>query len=186
MADSRITKAAFAEAVKKLVNDKPFEKISVGEICELCGMNRKSFYYHFHDKYELVIWIFETEFRECAKEYTDGNIWHTVSSLCNYFYRNKTFYKKILLVGGQNCFAEYFSNLCKGRFKERMRERLGSIIVTDKNVTLYANFFVYSIYTWITDENERDDVEFVKDLKNSVLFGAELARIFSSADQKQI
>ena len=67
-----------------------------------------------------------------------------------------------------------------------MRERLGNITVTDKNVTLYANFFVYSIYTWITDENERDDVEFVKDLKNSVLFGAELAKMFSSADQKQI
>ena len=186
MADSKTTKAAFARALKALVSEKPFEKISIGEICELCQMNRKSFYYHFHDKYELVIWIFETEFKDCLVEYTEGNIWYTVSKLCEYFYQNKPFYKKILLVDGQNCFIEYFSNLCKNSFKKRMRERLGNITVTDKNVTLYANFFVYSIYTWICGDDERGDVEFIKDLKNSVLFGAELAKMFSSDDRKQI
>ena len=33
--------------------EKPFDKISVIDICEGCGMNRKSFYYHFKDKYDL-------------------------------------------------------------------------------------------------------------------------------------
>lgn len=44
--------------MKKLMEKKPFSKISVGDICEDCGMNRKSFYYHFRDKYDLVNWIF--------------------------------------------------------------------------------------------------------------------------------
>ena len=44
MADSNITKRALAAALRELMEEKPFEKISVGDICERCDMNRKSFY----------------------------------------------------------------------------------------------------------------------------------------------
>ena len=62
MADSNITKLALSGALKELLEEQSFEKISVSDICERCGMNRKSFYYHFKDKYDLVNWIFDTEF----------------------------------------------------------------------------------------------------------------------------
>ena len=64
MADSNITKNALAASMKKLMSKSPFSKISVGDICENCGMNRKSFYYHFRDKYDLVTWIFMWIYRE--------------------------------------------------------------------------------------------------------------------------
>ena len=62
MADSNITKRALAVALKSLLAERPFAKVSVRDICEACGMSRKSFYYHFQDKYELLNWIFFTEF----------------------------------------------------------------------------------------------------------------------------
>ena len=68
MADSNITKNALAVSMKKLMEKKPFSKISVGDICEDCGMNRKSFYYHFKDIYDLVDWIF----LEMASEFLEG------------------------------------------------------------------------------------------------------------------
>ena len=49
MADSNLTKRAFASALKAIMSEKPFEKISVGDICERCDMNRKSFHNHFRD-----------------------------------------------------------------------------------------------------------------------------------------
>lgn len=64
MADSNITKHALANAMKALLEEQSFDKISVSDICERCGMNRKSFYYHFRDKHDLVNWIFDTEFIE--------------------------------------------------------------------------------------------------------------------------
>ena len=62
LADSNITKRALASSLKSLMETKPFSKISVADICASCDMNRKSFYYHFKDKYDLVEWIFNTEF----------------------------------------------------------------------------------------------------------------------------
>ena len=57
MADSNITKQALATALRELMEQVPFDKIQVQHICERCGMNRKSFYYHFKDKYDLLNWI---------------------------------------------------------------------------------------------------------------------------------
>ena len=60
MADSNITKRALATSLKELMLEQPFDKINVAQICARCNMNRKSFYYHFKDKYDLVNWIFDT------------------------------------------------------------------------------------------------------------------------------
>jgi len=71
LADSNITKRALAASLKELLLEEPFDKISVAQICERCDMNRKSFYYHFKDKYDLVNWIYDTEFIDlvCEKKY---------------------------------------------------------------------------------------------------------------------
>ena len=61
MADSNSTKSALADAMKKLMVCKSFAKISISDLCEECGLNRKSFYYHFKDIYDLLEWIFANE-----------------------------------------------------------------------------------------------------------------------------
>ena len=93
MADSVITKKAIAESLKKLMKEKPFEKISVAEICEECGLTRKSFYYHFKDKYDLVSWIFDHEFLGKRTGSSD-TIWYGFSMIClNIFMKTVLFIK---------------------------------------------------------------------------------------------
>lgn len=55
------TKKALGESLKKLMRIKPFSKITISEIINDCGVNRKTFYYHFEDIYALLKWIFEQE-----------------------------------------------------------------------------------------------------------------------------
>lgn len=56
------------QMLKERMKTEPFAKISVDVICEKCEINHKSFYYHFKDKYELVNWIYYTEFITYRKE----------------------------------------------------------------------------------------------------------------------
>ncbi len=58
---SQTTKKALAASLKKLLNHKTLDKITVKDIVEDCEVNRQTFYYHFQDIYALVEWIFITE-----------------------------------------------------------------------------------------------------------------------------
>lgn len=112
MAGSHITKLALASAMQRLMTEQPFERISVSDICTACGMSRKSFYYHFRDKYDLVGWIFEAEFVEPNRERSFSSSWEFFDALCSYFYANRAFYVNAFAMRGQNSFAEYFSEFC--------------------------------------------------------------------------
>src|SRR5574344_1797284 len=53
---SEITKRALSQSLKKLLAEKPLDKITVTDIVTDCGVNRQTFYYHFQDLYDLVEW----------------------------------------------------------------------------------------------------------------------------------
>lgn len=55
------TKKALAESLKTAMRQKAFSKITVSEIIAGCGLNRKTFYYHFTDIYALLKWMFQEE-----------------------------------------------------------------------------------------------------------------------------
>lgn len=55
------TKKALAESLKKAMRQKSFSKITISEIIADCGLNRKTFYYHFDDIYGLLKWMFLEE-----------------------------------------------------------------------------------------------------------------------------
>ena len=63
------TKKMFADALKHAMSQKPFSKITVSEIVAYCGVNRKTFYYHFDDIYALLLWIFKEEAIDTVKEF---------------------------------------------------------------------------------------------------------------------
>lgn len=130
MADSNITKRALATSLKELMIEQPFDKINVAQICERCNMNRKSFYYHFKDKYDLVNWIFDTEFIELIKHenlsagYAER--WAFIEKNCRYFYQNHSFYRKALQIKGQNSFSDHFQEYIRPLIAERISSLSGA------------------------------------------------------------
>ena len=48
------TKNQMAEALKKLIKDRSFSKITVQDIVAACNINRNTFYYHFENNYDLL------------------------------------------------------------------------------------------------------------------------------------
>ena len=60
---SQATKQALADSLRQLLTRKSFSKITVTEIVENCGVNRKTFYYHFEDIYALLRWMLKQDLR---------------------------------------------------------------------------------------------------------------------------
>ena len=54
MTTTPLTKENFIEAFWQLYQEKPIEKISVRELCEIAGYNRTTFYDHFTNIYDLL------------------------------------------------------------------------------------------------------------------------------------
>lgn len=63
------TKKTLSASLKKFMEQKKLSKITVSEIIADCGVNRKTFYYHFEDIYALLRWTFEQETIEILKNF---------------------------------------------------------------------------------------------------------------------
>ena len=119
MAESGVTKKVLAYALKSLMATRPLSKITVGDICEACDMNRKSFYYHFRDKYDLVNWIFYTEFFD-EFDLEDTTSVDALLQLCTFFEKNRDFYRNALHQQGQNSFYEYLGEVVSPVISNRL------------------------------------------------------------------
>jgi len=164
MADSNITKQALASALKDLMEETPFEKINIGHICEKCGMNRKSFYYHFKDKYDLVNWIFDTDFIALALNHS-ANRWELIEIVCKYFYENRTFYRRALRMKGQNSFSEHFREFLHPLIRTRIEEISGQKNIPQLCVDFFADGIVSSIERWLLDKDSMTPEQFVSTIK---------------------
>lgn len=58
---TRQTKQTLSLALKRLMREKPLNRITIQELVEECGINRKTFYYHFENIYALLKWTLEQE-----------------------------------------------------------------------------------------------------------------------------
>lgn len=170
MSDSIITKKALAEALKELMKEKAFEKISVGDICEKCKMNRKSFYYHFKDKYHLVNWIFDTEFIAMAVDKQYENPWELMLIMSQFFYDNRAFYRKALCIKGQNSFSDHFRELLFPLIASRLRDILNEKEVQEFQVNFLTDAIVMAFQRWIVENSKMTPEEFVRQVKLSVKY----------------
>lgn len=63
------TKKKLASSLKHFMMIKSLDKITITDIVRDCNVNRKTFYYHFEDIYDLLKWILEEEAVEVVKQF---------------------------------------------------------------------------------------------------------------------
>ena len=62
------TKQKIAQVLRRLMTQTPFQKITVGNLMDATGMKRQSFYYHFQDTRDVLMWICRQEVMEPLKK----------------------------------------------------------------------------------------------------------------------
>ncbi|GAY72250.1 dihydroxyacetone kinase transcriptional activator DhaS [Lentilactobacillus kosonis] len=98
-----MTKQRIANATKQLVLTKPFNQISVTNIMQTAHLRRQTFYDFFHDKYDVLQWVYQTEVQEAVSKCTEFKTWpETVVKMLTYFNDNREFYQRVIQIDEQN------------------------------------------------------------------------------------
>ncbi len=166
MPDANITKKALATSMQKLMIKKDFEKISVTDICDMCGMNRKSFYYHFKDKYDLVNWIFYTEFITLVSSRQFENGWDLFRTVIDLFQNEQNFYRKALEIEGQNSFRDYFYESMFPIFSLFMQYVDSRDRNLETNIRYLCDAFLTIMHRWLVDGCRQTPEEFIESIRS--------------------
>lgn len=141
-------KELIASKFKEMLRTKPLSKISVSELTRACGMNRKTFYYHFEDIYALLNWTMEQEIIQVIRGYDlflDYD--KTVGHLVDYMDKNHAMLYNICNYGGGDQLRRFFFE----SFQEVMRSVIEEAVkmegyrVTEEYQMFLINFYAEGI-----------------------------------------
>jgi len=139
---SNTTKRAMAESLKKLLAKKSLDKVTVGDIVEDCGVNRQTFYYHFHDIFDLVEWIFDEEAGQIVGEVVTKDDWREqFLQMFNYLTDNAQLVLNVFHSKGW----EYISSYIQARMRPPL-EYLARQIAEGMDVSEDDFKFVVDVY----------------------------------------
>ena len=177
MSKSQDTKAKLAQALKNLMLDMPFDKISVTRICDEAQVHRKTFYYHFKDKYDLVNWIFDSEVSkfsliDAGSQDPEAGL-HYFQAICHYLYDNRAFYHKALQIEGQNSFLDHFYNLTRPVVRERLGQLMGESKIDDFTTDFFTDAIVAALENWLLSKQPMPADEFVHRILSIIHTSAE-------------
>lgn len=148
-------KKLLSEALIELCNEKSLSKISVQDIIKKVGTSRQTFYNHFRDKNDIIIWTYSTH---VVADFQTVDI---SSGLYEYLcetHRNcvkyKNFYTQACSMKGQNSLRDYILEQNYRNYLNLIIKRHGKSVVTDE--LLWALRFnamgaIYMHFRWVEE-----------------------------------
>lgn len=108
------TEYRLAEALKNMMPEVPLDSISVTTLSKKCHVNRQTFYYHFHDIYDLLTLVFLNE--EIPDLNEARSVREMLSLVYKYYSQNKNFIDATLNSAGKELVEEFVHNACYKTF----------------------------------------------------------------------
>lgn len=168
---SEQTKHALSMALKDLMAQKPFDKITIHDLTERCGIRRQNFYYHFEDVYDLLHWMFQEEAISLLQQHEGALLWHEgLLQLFHYIEENKAVCLCALKSVGRQHLKRFFEadiHAIIHRAVEQIGKEVGAIQagVTADDIALMTHFYVVAavgvIESWLMDEIDRTPEELI-------------------------
>lgn len=176
------TKKEFADALKTCMQTKPLTKITVSELIRICGVNRKTFYYHFENVYDLLKWTLDQEAINLIKEFDIiNNFEDAITFIVKYVHENQ----QILSSAFDSMSREELKRFFYPDFLEITRiyiknsAKLKDLTISEDFLNFITHFYTEAIIGLLIDEfktNTQHDVN--KIIKNmSVIINYSLPNI---------
>ena len=155
------TKEIIIDAFWQLLEEKPFNKITVQNIVERCALNRNTFYYHFQDIVDLVEWICIEDADKNLKEKGKFNSWQeNFLSIFETIKKDKPFIINICRSVPLDILINYLYKLVYPLIYDVVNDKAKDKVVREEDKVFIANFYKYALVSevleWIKNDMKED------------------------------
>ena len=162
---SDLTKQALIASFKKLLETEPFDKITISDITNDCGLSRQTFYYHFRDIFDMIRWIYNSEsLNEIGGRGGYGTWQDKIRELFDYTLNNKSLILGTFNSKCRNDLVGYYMDVIIRKISDIVEMKSdGDIAEKDKKfiASVYAYAFVGIMVDWISDGMKESSEEMV-------------------------
>ncbi len=163
------TKKAIYYTFIDLLSTKPFDKITIRDIVEVCGINRNTFYYYYSDIYDLLEEIFTNKINEMIEAHKSGKSWVTsFIKIANEAYEHKKMIYNICSSRSYEYLENYMYRACNQVVVEVVRNIAEDMNVPDADIEFIASFYEYGfvgvLSEWFKTGMREDPLELASQL----------------------
>ena len=149
---SQITKRALAESLKKLLLEKPLDRITVSDITEDCGVSRMTFYYHFKDVYDLIEWTWLQEAERALDGQKTYDTWQQgFLQIFQLVQENRAFVMNLYHSISREQVERYLYRLTYQLLIGVVEEKSAGMSVRDEDKKFIADFYKYAFVGLMLD-----------------------------------
>jgi probable dihydroxyacetone kinase regulator len=142
---SQTTKRALAASLKKLLEEKSLDTVTIVDITEDCEVNRQTFYYHFRDIFDLIEWIYQSEAAKALGGKKTYDSWQQgFLQIFEYALANKTFVYKTYHSSSLPHLTQYLYGETFALLAGVIEEKSAGLAVRDEDKKFIANFYKYA------------------------------------------
>lgn len=153
----KTTKDILAESFLELAKKKRIDKITITEITDNCGMSQPTFYNHFRDKYDLIIWIYVNDAKKIMGQIgVNGYTWRdTLPDAAKYYIENRDFVINALLhTSGHDSFIRQLEQTNINLLVNEVRKKLMTEHIPEEiygMIKVYCYGTVEFMFEWLSD-----------------------------------
>lgn len=146
------TKAAIKETFLDLLRTKPFDKITVRDIVETCGINRNTFYYYYSDIYDLLEEVFKHELTDLMSVHQSGSSWvKGFIKVAEVAYSNKKIINNICSSRSYDYLESYMFKACSFVIIELVNNIAEGMDVPPEDIDFIASFYQHAFFGVISE-----------------------------------
>ncbi|WP_430857097.1 dihydroxyacetone kinase transcriptional activator DhaS [Clostridium paraputrificum] len=148
---SQMTKESLAKSLKKMMEKKSLQKITITDLVNDCGVNRQTFYYHFQDIYDLLGWIYKTEAVGSISNCISYDTWQEgFLKIFQYVSNNKSFCMNTFHSMGREHLEDFLQNEIFNLLIDVVEEVSKGSPVSTKEKEFIANFYTFAFIGILT------------------------------------
>lgn len=166
---SNTTKQDLEASLKKVMLQKPLDKITISDITSDCGISRMAFYYHFKDIYDLVEWSCLEDAKRALQGKKTYDTWQEgILQIFEAVLENKPFILNAYHSVSREQIENYLFHLTYDLLKAVVEEKTAGMQIREEQKEFIANFYKYSfvgiMLDWIKQGMKEDYSEIVDNM----------------------